>query len=736
MTDAINAVTDGTSEFWVGDWLVEPALNRISRGHRDERVEPKVMQVLVCMAQQPGKPITKDAFMTQVWDGNVVTDDVLARCIYSLRKVFGDDPRDPHVIETIRKTGYRLIAPVTPGRAGDTSFPGSSTGDAGRSSGGDGFAHLAVPAGTISHRTFARPSYPLLAMVVVAVLGAVFGGYFALRTAGDVAAPPLPSAPLTSFPGVESDPALSPDGKRVAFAWDGGLGGDTDIFVKQIGAEALLRLSAHPGEERHPVWSPDGQHLAFVRAAGGNYAVFVVPSLGGSERQVVSFGAREVGGLAWSPDENNPVLAVSVRTAPHEPFALHTVMPDGTGLQQITGGHPYPDGKAHVGDVAPAFSPDGKTLAYIHRVSDDVGQIYVVSVKGGTPRRLSDEVADFDGVAWDANGRSLVVAAYREGTSGLWRLPAEGGSLRWIMTGGEGARLRHPSAAAGRLAYALQFFDTNIWQFNRTADQRNYRERRLVFSTRWDSNPDLAPDGTRIAFVSMRSGHPEVWVGNRDGEDLVQLTTFGGAETSTPRWSPGGDSLVFAVRQGGGSALFIADGAGGGLRQLTQAPGDDVLPVWSRDGRWIYFASDRTGNWQIWKVPVAGGEPVRVTVAGGRAAAEGPDGETLYFVKPDTAGIWAMPVTGGQERQVVPDLEPADWGNWRVTYDGIYYLRRVRGAAELVLHRFDSGRTTVIARLGPVPFHPSLAVTPDGRDYLYTRIDRNESDVMMIEAAQ
>ena len=100
-------------EFRVGDWMVAPRGNRLTGPEGDVRLEPKVMQVLACLAAEPGRTVTKDEFMEQVWTGTVVSDDVLARCISELRKVFGDNPRSPNYIETVRKSGYRLVLELT-----------------------------------------------------------------------------------------------------------------------------------------------------------------------------------------------------------------------------------------------------------------------------------------------------------------------------------------------------------------------------------------------------------------------------------------------------------------------------------------------------------------------------------------------------------------------------------------------------------------------------------------------
>ena len=101
----------------VGNWVVTPSLNSISSRGRTARLEPKVMEVLVCLAQHPGDTVSKEQLFQAVWPKTVVTEDVLKRCIAELRRAFDDDARDPRVIETISKRGYRLVAPVTAGSA-------------------------------------------------------------------------------------------------------------------------------------------------------------------------------------------------------------------------------------------------------------------------------------------------------------------------------------------------------------------------------------------------------------------------------------------------------------------------------------------------------------------------------------------------------------------------------------------------------------------------------------------
>ena len=101
-------------DFRIGEWDVEPGLNRLSGAGGNVRLEPKVMEVLVALAKRPGEVVGKEELIAAVWADTFVTDDVLLRSISELRKALGDDAKEPRFIETITKRGYRLVAGVRP----------------------------------------------------------------------------------------------------------------------------------------------------------------------------------------------------------------------------------------------------------------------------------------------------------------------------------------------------------------------------------------------------------------------------------------------------------------------------------------------------------------------------------------------------------------------------------------------------------------------------------------------
>ena len=156
------------------------------------------------------------------------------------------------------------------------------------------------------------------------------------------------------------------------------------------------------------------------------------------------------------------------------------------------------------------------------------------------------------------------------------------------------------------------------------------------------------------------------------------------------------------------------------------------MPSWSRDGRWIYFGSKRTGDWQIWKVPSEGGQAVQVTKNGGDEAFESPDGKWLYYIKPDNrSGLWRVPVEGGEETLAHELLKPVVLRGWAVVEEGIYFVKPDRAIA---FFDFAMERVTQLAALEQRALWPTgLTVSPNGRKILYTQVDLGGGDIMLLE---
>jgi dipeptidyl aminopeptidase/acylaminoacyl peptidase len=197
------------------------------------------------------------------------------------------------------------------------------------------------------------------------------------------------------------------------------------------------------------------------------------------------------------------------------------------------------------------------------------------------------------------------------------------------------------------------------------------------------------------------------------------------------------DSRANDPAKAGNPNVWIINSEGGQPRRLTTDPAGGVAPSWSHDGRWIYFASTRTGNLQIWKMPAAGGPAVQVTRKGGFEGFETADGRYLYYLKGrEIPGIWRVPSGGGEETSVTEHAQAGLWRSWRLAATGIYYATAASpDGPRLEFMDLATGNVREIDRTirPPDATIPSLAVSPDGRSLLYAQYDQSGSNIMMVE---
>jgi len=573
----------------------------------------------------------------------------------------------------------------------------------------------------------------LIGLIILAgVITALYK--FAARNQSKAVLPAANIVALTTFRGRELQPTFSPDGNQIAFAWNGENGDNFDIYVKLANtATPPLRLTFNLADDLNPAWSPDGRQIAFVRQSGSEISIFLVPALGGPERKLYSgtsafFLLYEYGNtLSWSAD--GKYLAFSGQRSPREPNSIFLLSIENFETREITS---PPAG--FLGDSTPAFSPDGKVLAFVRGSSSRDVEIYVMPAAGGEPKRLTFDNRSGRSLAWTSDGREILFSSWLYGNLRLWRVSASGGTPEQVAIAGEGASTLAISRQGDRLAYSREFRDTDIWRVGTSGSASMRSPTRLISSTRPDYGPQYSPDGKKIVFTSGRSGSNEIWVCDADGVNPVQLTSFGGPDVGSPRWSPDSRQIAFDSVAAGNRDIFVVSAEGGKTRRLTEDNSDEVRPSWSRDGQWIYFGSNRTGGWQVWKAPAEGGQAVQLTQQGAREAFESFDGKFLYYTRGfGVPGIWKIPIAGGEEIRV---LDEALQGFWALLDTGIYFVNpKVMPRPTIDFFDFSTGRTKQVAVIEKELqlVSPSLAISPDGQWLLYAKGDSFESDIMMVE---
>ncbi|HST13113.1 MAG TPA: winged helix-turn-helix domain-containing protein [Terriglobales bacterium] len=668
-------------------------------------------QVCAILLEHSGELVTREELRQKVWpqDTFVDFDHALNTAITKIRAALGDEADNPRFVETLPRRGYRFIAPVHKAISEPTALDVSEARSA---------------------RLGANGRWLVASAILLILISGIGISRFSRRHAEE-SLPPLEIVPMAAVPGFEHDPAFSPDGNQVAFALDGEDGGG--IYTTIVGGEKTLRLTK--GNDYSPTWSPDGRRVAFYRDGDHGTAIYAVPALGGTEQRLYAgLSSAWTTGLHWSPDGKALVFTDSHGETNHTWISLLSLADSSTRKLTSPAGSEI--------DYSPAFSPDGSTVAFVRgSLVGVVSDLYVVPAAGGVPKRLSfDNTWILGPPTWTPDGREIVFSSDRGGgLNCLWRVSSNGGPLRPVASVGVIAWSPSISPKGNQLVYQRMFFKDNLFRLNLRDETHPEGPPILVKSDKgFNWRPHFSPDGKRFTVESNGLGHSEIWACDSVGANCGQLTSLRGT-AGAARWSPDGRYIAFEYRPKDRSEVYLLEVGGGAPRLLPTLPGaNNGGPSWSRDGKWIYFYSDKTGEpFQLWKVSSEGGPPVQITKHGGVFAVESDDGRFLYFVKFDASGVWRIPLGGGQEERILPSAGGHEWFNWALTRNGIYFRdsnESKNHALIGVLEFFDfATRKTTTVTATDQPGGVGLAVSPDGRSILYDDKGDAESTIMLVK---
>jgi serine/threonine protein kinase len=541
------------------------------------------------------------------------------------------------------------------------------------------------------------------------------------------------AVPLTSSPGWEFSPEISPDGQSVAYAWGstGEINATSQIWLKRFDRDSPTKLlEAERGDViGRPVWSADGKQILYKseNLSSVKGALWFM-AVDGSARQKLR--SLEVGDLstgpAWSPDGSR--IAYTERVEPNHPKLCIQILTLATGqVRTITS----PPADAW-GDWDPKFSPDGATIAFKRVLNYYNDQLFTVSVQGGTERQLTKETQGIWGHDWTLDGHRIILSSKIGGlVHGLKLLNVDRpGPTQAIREPGTGDAVM-PASRASQVAWVDRVYDYNIYRVPLSGGRPSL----VINSTSWDFGTAIAKDG-RLAFASRRSGSEELWIAAPDGSQAVRVTDL--KQTMGQfTWSPDGVHLLFESPSNGRSSLKMMDCEAGRSHCSSPTPvGDDrvarLSPSWSPDGRFIYFSTQFANSPQIFRMTAQGGPATRITQgSSGFRPRLSPDGKWLYFCKPPAPGrIWRIRLDSAvysEEEVVGPPNHPLE-GNFVVTNDEVIFvdLGDATHSAGIRAYNPASKQIRMIVQSNV----QAPAISPDGRTLFYSQPDRSGGNVM------
>ena len=513
---------------------------------------------------------------------------------------------------------------------------------------------------------------------------------------------------ITFEPGLEIEPAISPDGKLVAYA--AGPLSTTRIYLRQPGGRPVALIADSGPAQRRPLWSPDGTRILYETDAD----LLVMPALGGAPRMM----AHGACCAAWSQDGREVAYVRSPRRSRRggeRPESIYVTPADGGPSRFV----------ALVSDPhSPTWSPDGRWLALVSGndqfavgaaefANKGPSAIVLVPAAGGMPVPVTDNAALNVSPAWTPGDRILFVSN-RDGARDVYTVRVTSAGMPvgkpTRLTTGLNAHSISLSADGRRLAYSAYTSHANVWAIPIPTDGPVSVDRatQVTMGNQTVESMTLSPDGRWLYFDSDRSGNADIYRMPLGGGEPQQLTTSP-ADDFSPNVSPDGRWVAFHSLRFGTRDIFVMPAEGGEAQRVTDDPGEEGLPIWSPDGRSLSYqltgtdtrdglyviARDESGHWgpprQVWNhpnagrwspdgrallsawtdgislIPAAGGPPQQVhgfpdTVNARELALQwSRDGRTIYFKASDREGrasFWALPATGGRPRLLVRFEDP------------------------------------------------------------------------------
>jgi Tol biopolymer transport system component len=536
---------------------------------------------------------------------------------------------------------------------------------------------------------------------------------------------------LTSDPGVEENPALSPDGKLLAYV--SRATGNADIYVLRVGGKNPIDLTKdEPADDVEPAFSPDSSQIAFRsdRQGGG---VFVMGSTGESVRRLTDTGYAP----AWSPDGKQIVFVTeSFRDPLDRAFnsELWSVEVASGAKRKLYGGDA----------VQPSVSPHGLRIAFWGLPQGSQRDIFTIPLKGlaagEKPVAVTDDAPVDWNPIWSPDGKFLYFGSNRGGTLNLWRIAIDEAS---------GKPLGSPEP--------------------------------LTTPSRWSGFFSVSGDGKQIAYLALdpMTSVEKFAFDPTSGRPLGAPTAIlrGSLPLIEPDISPDGQWI--AIRSTGAQDdLFLLKSDGSTLRQLTNDPWRDRTPMWSPDGKRIAFHSDRSGTYEAWTIQPDGSGLTQLTHSKGHQVIQprwSPDGSRIAWEDGTQAGIVDVTKPGIETNEELPNVSetlrfyPRSWsadgrrifgwaagagnidgGLWVYSLDSRRYEKLIdsgrnpkllkdgqrlvyqRGGA-LFLYDFRSRQSSAVGTTGllwALGGRNSFAMSPDERWFCIVR-DVSEGDVWL-----
>ncbi|MEE8362416.1 MAG: protein kinase [Gemmatimonadales bacterium] len=544
---------------------------------------------------------------------------------------------------------------------------------------------------------------------------------------------------VTLDPGLEVDPAISPDGEMIAYA--AGSPRNMQIFVRQIGGGRTIQLTDDSTiNHRSPRWSANGSDIAYQRS---DSVIAVVGALGGPARPLIRFEPDDteqasysgiIMGFDWADGESRVVYSLGW------PGRIYSQDMDTGERIAIT----------DVGEnFSPAISPDGGWVAYVRDnaifvfgtadfANEAVSSIAISPMDGGPVVAITDGTSLNVSPQWLPDGRTLLWVSDRDGSRDIYQLVLSGSmeptSEPRRLTTGLDVHTFSVSADGRRLAYTSLASSSNVWAVDLPSDPPG-SAREAVPLTRGNQiveGMDVTQDGGTLVFDSNRGGNYDIYTVAVGEWEPLRLTSDSAPEFS-PKFSADGSSIAYHSMRSGNRDLFTMSRDGTGNQRHTSGPEQDLDPDWAPDdSALVFLVFSSVDADQLHILSLSDGSR-RSLETRGQFPRWSPRGDLIAFTANE--GLHVIPAEGGPRRLLVPSTIPGfgpELVAWHPDGRTIYYLASTP-SDWAVWSVIEGGEPQLILEFDDPNRQPTrYGFTTDGRK-LYMTLGSHESDVWVLE---
>ena len=483
----------------------------------------------------------------------------------------------------------------------------------------------------------------------LAIIGLFVAGYWLVRKRETASSPPLQPklTQLTFADGIEEYPAWSPDGTKLAYS--GEVGGIRKIFVKDLATGEEKQLTSGGEDDIQAAWSPDGSQILFVRAQKTSEKLQPIDVFGvfeGGDIWSIGTQSRQENRIidnaynpAFSPDGKSIAYDAS-RSGPRRIWVSDS---SGYNPQQIS-----TDVSEEIGHVRPQWATDGKRIVF-QNIERTRFNIRMVDLDGRKMTWIINDLNNNLNPVWSHGNDQIYFSSDRGGGYNIWRVGVSAagepvGQPQQVTTGaGQDVELAI-SSDGKHLGFSVLKQNADLWRLpvSPVNGKPTGTPEQVISTTREDSRGTLSPDGAKIAFNSDRAGEMNIWLYTLADRSTRQLTRGPGGDFQ-PTWSPDGKQILFFSSRTGNADVWKIDLETGSLTQLTTDPATDINPFFSPDGRLIAYQSDRTGRTEVWLMNADGTGDHQLTRVGirGHFIMWNKGSDSMVF-RADTASGWKV----------------------------------------------------------------------------------------------